>query len=228
MAYLCGEMRFELPVAETKLKRSHVIGLHLTVSFMLLVTGGLLMLYNSMVGEEGKARLNDASQVIDLPGWTGIAILLSGVGLFLFTTTRHKWLIERKRNLMLCVAELGILIVFAGFSLIKQQYIPGALYTLGCLAVITGIFQSLQSGNVLTVTLDEQGIALPSAARKKFLDWSEVERVLLKFGILTIDCRDNRLFQWDTLQSNVNQDEFQSFCLEQIAAGKNKIDKNDW
>jgi hypothetical protein len=57
-------------------------------------------------------------------------------------------------------------------------------------------------------------------------DWAEISNIVLKDGILTIDFKNNRLFQKETDDLDDDdydgeEDEFNEFCQEQLILSKN-------
>jgi hypothetical protein len=52
----------------------------------------------------------------------------------------------------------------------------------------------------------------------KVLHWKELNHVILKDGLLTIDMKNNRLFQeeLDSTKNNPDENEFNEFCRQQL------------
>ena len=69
----------------------------------------------------------------------------------------------------------------------------------------------------LVVHVTGKTIVVPYVMQKT-VDWSEVNNVILKDGLLTIDFKDNKLFQQLILNSDadVNEKEFNEFCRQQL------------
>lgn len=58
-------------------------------------------------------------------------------------------------------------------------------------------------------------ISYPSVPRKDVL-WTELDNVIIKAGILTIDFKNNTLIQVETEDSDVNEREFNEFCKKRL------------
>ena len=91
-------------------------------------------------------------------------------------------------------------------------------YLQGLLLMIFSFFSFVTSKKLLIqFTID--GIRYPSFPAKLFL-WSEVDFVLLKDDILTLEMKDNRLLQF-TLKKQIadaiDTNEFNAFCAAQLA-----------
>ena len=69
----------------------------------------------------------------------------------------------------------------------------------------------------LIVDVTDKNIIVPYIMQRT-IDWSEVDNVILKDGLLTIDLRNNKLFQQLILNSDddINEKEFNDFCLQQL------------
>lgn len=69
----------------------------------------------------------------------------------------------------------------------------------------------------LVVHVTDKTIVVPYIMQKT-VDWKEVNNVILKDGLLTIDFKDNKLFQQLILNSDadINEKEFNDFCRQQL------------
>ena len=69
----------------------------------------------------------------------------------------------------------------------------------------------------LVVHVTDKTIVVPYVMQKT-IDWYEVNNVILKDGLLTIDFKNNKLFQQLILNSDedINEKEFNDFCRQQL------------
>jgi hypothetical protein len=69
----------------------------------------------------------------------------------------------------------------------------------------------------LVVDITNNKIMVPYVMQKT-IDWNEVNNVILKDGLLTIDFKNNKLFQQLILNSDdeINEKEFNDFCKQQL------------
>lgn len=71
----------------------------------------------------------------------------------------------------------------------------------------------------LRVMFDENQIDYPSFPVKK-ISWTEVDNVILKDGLLTIDLKNNKILQSEILETkngfSIDENDFNQFCKEQI------------
>jgi len=95
----------------------------------------------------------------------------------------------------------------------------GGEYTASSLELIKSL--GFEVGG-FTTTPDDKGIALPANVRLRFVAWPEIEKVLLRYGVLTIDCADNKLLQLDVAQPTFSAESFEQYCDEKVEEGKKK------
>jgi hypothetical protein len=91
-----------------------------------------------------------------------------------------------------------------------QLYIPAAA---------TFVFELLYSYSVrkFEVLVEKKGIIYPSFPKRKIL-WNELQNIILKDGILTIDLKNNKLIQQELEEDDaVNEKEFNEFCKQQLS-----------
>ena len=69
----------------------------------------------------------------------------------------------------------------------------------------------------LVVHVTDNTIVVPYVVQKE-VTWNELNNVILKDGLLTIDFKNNRLFQHIILNSDedINEKEFNEFCRQQL------------
>lgn len=220
-------MHFDLPLAEEKVKQRQVITLHLIVSFALMTTGLFLLLLKSFFSTLPAEKVASLMSFTISKGW-GIVILLAGMGLMAVILAKSGWLTDKKVNRTVRAVELMVILSLSAFAVMNELYTPALLYGLIAAAILFAIYWESVSDNTLYIHINDKGIKLPLTSRKKFVEWWEIEQVLLRFGILTIDCHDNRLFQWNIGSVNFDKEELKRFCSEHIAANKEKRKKYAW
>ena len=69
----------------------------------------------------------------------------------------------------------------------------------------------------LVVKITDKKITLPTIPMKSLL-WADLTNLVLKDGLLTIDRKDNRLFQQEVFTSDwdINEEEFNRYCFKKI------------
>lgn len=108
------------------------------------------------------------------------------------------------------------------------MYFPAAMYALFGGALL---FALLWEGNkvkkqAIQITVDK--IKLPVTARRKSIEWYEIEKVILKYGTLTVNCVDGRMFQWTIDAYDFEDSFFQEFCEQQVNEAIKDRAKNNW
>jgi len=160
--------------------------------------------------------------------YAGATLLGAGLLLVVVTVAKNRWVTRRNVNLAVRFIELAICITVAIYSATQHWKFPIVIFCVLSASVAFGLFWERAAGNALLVQIDENGLRLPVTTRTRFLKWTEVEQVVLKFGAITINCVDNRLFQWSLGKSSVDADIVEEYCNNQVEANRSKRRNDDW
>lgn len=202
-------MNFELLLKEEKVKPHQVTTLHLIAAFAFIGAGALFALYYP------------SSRV-----WS-VALTIAGLILLVLTIKYNKWMMQPAINRRFRIVELLVLSALALYSFLNNWTPPALTFGVLGAAVVFGIFWEGGKGG-MAIHIDESGVKMPAGKVKRDITWVEIDDVLLKFGTLTINCADNRLYQWSISSANFDMVAFNAFCHKQIEEGKSKRDENDW
>lgn len=90
------------------------------------------------------------------------------------------------------------------------------IYLFGTCVIALGLL-GIYLNSRLQIRLSKHGIKYPSFPSKTFL-WTDLNQVLLKDRVLTIDFHDNRLIQVVIAKEswNIEEKKFNDFCLVQV------------
>jgi len=85
-----------------------------------------------------------------------------------------------------------------------------------CICLALGLLFQV-SQRPLAVGVGKEAVLYPSFP-KKTIQWSELNNLVLKDGLLTIDFKNNKILQSEIINSPVelNEKEFNDFCKEQL------------
>ena len=202
-------MVYDLPVMGGKVKPHQVTALHLLCALAFTGTGAIIAIYNYTI-----------------PKW-GFALLMAGVALLVITIARNKWLTTTKANFLFRVGEFIISASIAILSIIEQWKFPMGIFGILCAAILFAMFWERAAGQALFIHVDEKGVLFPVTSRKRFVPWVEIEQVVLKYGILSVDCADNHLHQWD-VANDANSQTFEAYCSAQVEANRANRRHDEW
>jgi len=128
-------------------------------------------------------------------------ILLSGLLINLYFSRRREEL--RFRN-WLFVAGL----FWLGMPYFQWMFIPFVIFAL----------LEAQAKYPLEIGFHAGGVVINSLFKKK-IPWAALESVILKDGLLTLDCKDNTLIQKEVLdddEPDADEDEFNEYCRSKL------------
>jgi F0F1-type ATP synthase assembly protein I len=209
-------MHFRLAIAGERVKSHQTTALHLIAACTFAGMGGLCFLMSNY----GKAGISA------LVG--GTMLVVAGLVLALTVFLRNRWLLRPRINRAFRTVELALALCTTAFLMWMQLWVPAGLCGLLGGVLVFSLFWEREDKQNLYVDIAPEGIRLPGF-RNRLLAWPEVERVLLRFGVLTIDCHDNHLFQWNVTEADFDKETFETWCAQQIAEGKSRRDQyNDW
>ena len=204
-------MAFELPLTEEKVKPHQVTTLHLICALAFVGSGAIIVRYNYTI-----------------PMW-GLATLIAGLLLTGLVIFRNKWVISAKINPIIRIVELLVSASLGIYSVVQQWKFPMGMFGTLSVCILFSLYWERSGGGKLSIVIDDEGLKLPVTARKRFIPWTEVDQVVFRFGTLTADLADNRLFQWNIdEQQKIDNQAFESYCAEKVAEHKGKRRQNDW
>ncbi|MDR0793112.1 MAG: hypothetical protein LBE82_07370 [Chitinophagaceae bacterium] len=163
-------------------------------------------------------------------------MLLLAVAVFVYTNIKQTAFSEKWRHLIIsgaiaiwwifCLVSkravyFRLALTFAALGWILQ---PVSNYWMAVLYFIAAILEK-QVKFPQEIGLDESGIVINSFP-KKYIEWSEINNLLIHANLLTIDFKSNRLFQKELNEdiSPALEKEFNFFCKQQIEKAGNTID----
>ncbi|GAB3417851.1 hypothetical protein [Niabella aquatica] len=155
-------------------------------------------------------------------------IILNLLGLFFVQPVAG----EKKFNIVPAMIAVVLIILWDIYRYKKK----GSLQSIGILILLCGIFWInigypylllldillwalyMISKRKLVITADAAGIVYPSFPEKK-IGWDDISHMILKDDILTIDHKNNKIYQHIieyTGKETVNEAEFNDFCRKQL------------
>jgi len=158
----------------------------------------------------------------------GLAVTAIGLFILVMAVARNKVLTRHAVNRLFRIAELVVAAVVSGYCLLQHMPFPAGIFGALGLAVLFALFWERENNTALFVHIDNEGITLPSAGRSKIVPWTEAEAVMLRFGTLSIDCTDNRRFQWNIREFTFKPTELEQFCSDKIEESRSKRLTNNW
>lgn len=217
-------MAFEIQLAEQKVKSHQVTALHLIAGFALLAFSAIgLLVNNTVMTLPGSAPIEQ--QEITIQQFdnidTGLSIVMAISAVILFAGMfRNKWLRKPANNRIFRIIELIVLAAISIFMLTKQYNVPAALFGLLAATIVFSLFWESGKKTNTSVLFTDSGIKLPVTSRRRQINWTEVEKVLLRHGNVTINCVDNRLYQWVVAGQHADVTAFEAYCHAQIEAAR--------
>lgn len=202
-------MSFLLPLTENRVKPHQITALHLILALAFAGTGAVFF------------------WIYQLSIW-GIGLMVLGGLLLIVSLFTNRWLLRPSINRTLRLGELMVALSVLSYAAINQMYFPLVMYALFGGALLYALLSEGNKSNkqAIQVTIDK--IKLPISSRRKSIEWYEVETVILRYGTLTVNCVDGRMFQWTIGLYDFDDSDFKDFCDVQVKEAMKDRTKNNW
>lgn len=203
-------MHYEFPLLEEKVKPHQVTSMHLISSLTFTTAGIIIFVYNFTIT------------------YYGLALLMAGISLLTVTIVKNKWLLTAKNNFTFRVIELIISLLMLAYSFYQHWKFPEVIFGIQGIALVAAMYMERSGRAALMLYIDEDGIKLPIPAKKRIIEWKEIDNMILKNGVLSVNCTDNTFMQWNIDQNNIDVISFKVYCEKTISENVSKRVSDDW
>lgn len=203
--------QFELPIQGQRVKKNQVTSIHLMAGLLLLAMGSVTWAIPNQM----------KTTSLNLINYAGIFYALSGLLLIIICIFFNKTIIQNKTNFSLRILELLLFLPILIYTLIQSWYLPATYAVAAIIAILLAYFWEKRGMQTKNAIINTAGIKLPLTGKNGSLDWQEINNVILKYNILTIDCKNNRLIQLSLPTTSTplpHAAALEKFCAEQIIA----------
>jgi len=207
-----------VPVIHNRIKNNQVTALHLMAGLLLLVLGFITWIRPSEIKIIHHELLRDI----------GVLYLLFGLALIIISVFFNKKIIQSKKNTALRFLELLAFLPVIFYTLSQKWYLPFAYSTAAFIGIVFAYFWEKGAAGAFYIYINPKGISLPRFGSDKQILWRDIQTVIFKHDLITINCRNNKVFQFQ-----IKMDKFQvtpqlrSFCTSQVAANEH-LYQEDW
>jgi hypothetical protein len=212
---------YKIPLEGKQVKKNQVTGMHLMAGFLLIVMGMFTWLVPNDIKQEEFIFLN----------WAGLSYAFLGIAIVIICIFFNKRIIQTKANFTLRILEVCALTLVLIYSLMQKWYLPAGYSGAALLGIILAFYWEKSGKQSRVATVHDDGLHIPRLGRNNLLLWQDINRVLFRHNILTIDCKDNRLIQLTVENTSpngiVNKEEFEQYCYKKIEEKKD-LRKEDW
>jgi len=159
----------------------------------------------------------------------GICSIVFGLGIAAVSMFYKNWLMRGKRSILLRIAELGMLLTGSLLFRYAHQNKASIIFAVVAAIILLAMLWELRPPLIPKAVISQEGILVPRAQVLRKVPWEEIEQVLLRHGILSIECSGNKLIQL-TLQDSPPDfaaiERFAKDCIQKHE--KARVAKVDW
>jgi hypothetical protein len=125
------------------------------------------------------------------------------IGLFLLILARFIFMLRRKD---IRFTQLHFTLLITLCWIFSEQYLFASI------SFFLGFFEYIVNRDTICI-IDEDGVRIKSIPARKHA-WDQLENVMIKNGIFTVDRKDNHIFQVDVSQEvlSFTEEQFNRFC----------------
>lgn len=212
---------YKVTVHQNRIKRNQVTALHLMIGLLLFMMGFVTWSIPASIKTNRFAFLDVV----------GIIYSVLGISLILISIFFNRRIVQSASgNRVLRILEILILFSILLYTIIQKWYLPIAYSSAALLAIIFAFFWEKNADTDKIIQINTSGIIIPNFFRNQVLKWQDIDHVVLRHSVLTIDCRNNHLFQFDTGKASQEitcPETIEDFCKKMIEEHKS-LPKNDW
>lgn len=212
---------YKITIKQNRIKKNQVTALHLMIGFLLFMMGLVTWLVPASIKTEQFAFLDVA----------GIFYSAFGFGLIIVSIFLNRKIIQNPlKNQALRIIEIITLLSILAYTIFQKWYLPLGYSSAALLVIVFAYYWEKAARSERVISINNQGIKVPGFFKSLSLQWQDIARIVLRHAVLTVDCHDNRLYQFDV--SKVAPDDgspelFHEFCKGMIESHKD-IPKSDW
>lgn len=194
---------FKIPVAGNKVKKHQVTAMHLIAGFLLIVMGLITFVTPYALGVIHSSANPVQKPQLTFINFSGLAYALFGLLLIIITTFFNKKVIQTKANFPLRILEIIAFLSILFYSLIQKWYLPAAYSGAALTGIILAYFLEKSGQAPRFILINERGIKIPG--RNGDILWQNIKAVIFRHNVITVDCKDNKLFQLTFFKETINE-----------------------
>jgi hypothetical protein len=208
-----------IPVVHNRIKNNQVTALHLMASILFIVLGFLTWIMPPQTNEWKQESWSTA----------GIAFAVFGLLILISAIFFNKKIIQKRNtNLGLRIFEILAMAAIIFYTLYQRRYMPLTYSSAAMVALVFAFFWEKSATKDFRIHLMGRGVSLPRFIAPKFILWQDIEKVLFKFDLLTIVCRNNKVYQFHTRKGQFpDASKANNLCKNKIEENKS-LYKSDW
>lgn len=146
----------------------------------------------------------------------GICSMLAGFGIAAVSVFYRSWLLQGRRSTLLRVAEGAIIGGGSALFALAGQKPPALIFGIVGALIILAAFWEARRAHTKSIIIGAEGILLPKGSGFKKLRWDEIEGVLLRHSILSIELTGNKLIQRNIREAGTDIQGLEQFSADLI------------
>lgn len=204
---------YQVPILRTRIKKKHITSMHLIAGFMFILIGSVTLAVPENIKKSFTGFLNAVST----------SYIFLGIGIVLITIIWNRRLSIQRNNTLLRFTEIIGFLIIGSICGIHLWWMPMIYAIIGIITVATTYYLELTANRPEYIELNEKGIVM-KRLNKKIIAWSEVKNFLIRHGNVTINLKNNTLYQFNAynFKNITNKENIEAFAQQQIDTNAHK------
>lgn len=211
-------MEYKIPIVQTRIKKKQMTSMHLIAGFMTALLGAIILALPEELKLWNKHVINTISS----------SYIIIGFLIVIVTISINKRLQNKSTNNIFRSIESTLFLVISILCLIQKWWAPLAYAVVGLGVVMVTWYLELIAHKPEYITINEKEINIKRMTSKE-IDWAEVKNFLVRHGNVTINLKNNTLYQFaihNPKELN-NKETLEQFAQHQIESNAHKY-QQDW
>lgn len=187
---------YEIHLQKNTVKRNQVTAIHLIAAFLLIVMGFISLVTPFSLNIYNAGKENTAEIPYTWANYAGILLMITGIAIIIISIFFNKKMIQHQKNLIIRSIEILCFGAILAYCLYHRWTLP-AIYAGGALvAILLAYFIEKANMKSSKILIDEQHISLITGIKASHWKWSEINRIIIKHNVVTIDTLEDKRYQF--------------------------------
>lgn len=220
---------YEIKLQQHTVKRNQVTAIHLIAAFLLIVIGFITLVTPFSMNIYNAGKDNVTEMPYTWVNYIGILFMIIGISIIVISIFFNKKIIQQRRNLAIRIIEIicfgGILV----YTIIQQWTLPAVYAGVTLIGIIAAYYLENAHMKQSYVHIATDQVSLHTGVKQTNWKWSEIERLMLKHNVLTIDLLNQKRYQFITADGSTQPAQLiMDFANEAITKAIPDRIKDNW
>lgn len=208
---------YQFPIKSQGIKRNQVTAMHIMAALLFIGMGAVAFLAPFFFGLAKASKEHRPELTYEWINWAGLLYIILGFIIMVIVIFVNKKILQTGKNLVLRLIEITALIAVIAYAAYMRWTLPVIYSAVGLAGIVMAYYFEKRTGKQYFISIDDSEIVIQNNAFGKTYKWQNVKNVILKNNVLTIDNKDNTIYQAEIIiPDNTSLKDFIAYCKKQI------------